>query len=346
MQEGFDSVESYQGYSSFYNDSVNDFSVLIYSTTYRENLYILVVALVCLVSFVAVAFPVFISLKYKMIHQYALDSTLNFSDLLWACVIVSFVAVCLILIVDVYYILITQLTNDPPEKWAYYLGIILLLIFLFVNLTIAISIGYKFKSDFPIPYVLKILCCCTCNSKKGSVVAQILAVWIFLDASQLLAFHATFIFFGFVASPIQAASNILLYLTTLFFTATVIALFFSTIKDTRNKVSGRFFVQKAGLMLVFILLFTFSVLLAFCFLRLTIYVGDAESGGIPGLFSSLAPSLLLAGLGFVAKRMLEKHSLMKHFSEDEENNDIVFPKADEVVPVELTDLAASEQEEK
>ena len=317
LQEGFDTAQSFQGYSSFYNSSIRDFNVLVYATTYQENLYILILALVFLILFIAIAFPAFIILKYKPIRQYAMDSQSSFNDLLWACVIVSFVAVCLILTVDVYYVLITRLSNDPPEIWAYYLGMISLLTILFGNFTIAISTGCRFfKSSFPLPYILKVF---FHRYKYGGILAQILALWNFTNVLQLLAFHATFIFFGFVAIPIQAASNILLYSATIFFGISTLALFFSTFKETNEKIFFKFLLQRTVMIFVFVSFFTFSVLLAFCFLRLTIYVGDAESGGIPGLFSSLAPSLLLAGLGFVAKRMLERNSLMKSDVEVDSN---------------------------
>ena len=50
------------------------------------------------------------------------------------------------------------------------------------------------------------------------------------------------------------------------------------------------------------------VFFGFTFLRITVFVGDTESSRIPGLVGSLLPSVLIAILGFMAKKLLDNYS--------------------------------------
>ena len=92
----------------------------------------------------------------------------------------------------------------------------------FVTLSLR-QIVVKKQKDFPLPYMLQILFCQSCC--QGTVVVQTLASWFAIVFMQLIAFHLTFIFLAFVASPVQTISTLLLFVTGIFSGISITTLF-------------------------------------------------------------------------------------------------------------------------
>ena len=59
------------------------------------------------------------------------------------------------------------------------------------------------------------------------------------------------------------------------------------------------------------------VFFGFTFPRITVFAGDTESSRIPGLVRLLLPSVLIAILGFMAKKLLD----IKFYGENLEEDD-------------------------
>ena len=68
---------------------------------------------------------------------------------------------------------------------------------------------------------------------------------------------------------------------------------------------------------MFILLVFFIGFFAFTFLRIAIFVGDAESKQIPGIVGSLIPTAVIAVLRYLARRLLHTYNSEE---DDKQNN--------------------------
>ena len=252
--------------------------------------------------------PLLVRAHYKALYIHAKEKDSNYIFAVWAVAVVAAIVVIMIVTVDVTKLFIQRLSDGVPSVWQYYVGMTFLILFFIFDFILALSVTKK--SDFPLPDVLKVLCFQSHHCYKGrTVLPQTLAIWFTIMAAQILTFHAAFIFLALIASPVQTISTNLLYIAALFCSVSFITLFFASfrrkvIKD-HNKMY--FFFRHILYFVLFFCVLSFIILFATCFLRVTVYVGDVRSGGLPSLFASLAPSAFLGALGFLAKRVLEKY---------------------------------------
>lgn len=309
ISDGLDiDASGLQGYVSYFNDS--DFRVIESRTNYTVNLFLLIIGLVALATFITIATPLLINAQYQTLYNLANEKHTNAIFVIWATVIICFIATICILVIDVYYLFIEQLMMpDTPAPWIYYLAMALTAGFVLFDLLLVL--GIKKNKDFPLPYLLKILFCQNCY--ENTIVAQTLAIWSAIIFMQLTAFHMTFIFLAFVAAPVQTGSTLLLFITGLLSGISLTTLFLAAFQkrkpsaETQRKHVARSYLLKVLYLILFICILIFTIFFATCFIRITIYVGDVQSGGIPSLIASLAPSALLAGMGFLGKRVLESY---------------------------------------
>ena len=303
LDEGIE--ERSQGYSSYFNSSLSDFIVIGYNADYKGNALLLVFSLVALAIFVTLGIPLLISVNYEAMYTSAKERDSNNVFIVWATAVVGTIVVILVLTVDIYMLFIKKLSNGVPSVWQYYVGIAFIILFCIFDFILALSI--RKEGDFPLPDVLRPALLCCCDGK--TLVAQTLAIWFMIMAVQIITFHSAFVFLTLIISPVQTISTNLLYLATLFCGISLLTLFFASFrrKSLTHHNKYHFIFRHALYVVLFICVLAFMILFATCFLRVTIYVGDIESGGVPGLFASLAPSAFLGALGFLAKRVLEKY---------------------------------------
>ena len=227
-------------------------------------------------------------------------------------------------------------------RWAYYLTVVCGFIFLVVDLALAIrfNMTLKEKKEFPIPDIFRANFCYNCKKKTLKVI-QIIVTWLIFVSMQLIPHHLAFIFLAFVASPVQTGSTFLLYVTSAFSGVIIIALILTVFQQppdtqtpteeievvveeqqktpaeeikevvveeqqTSNEINQRYIFYACFNFIYFTCLLIFTIFFFVVFIRITIYVGDVQSGGIPDLFASLAPSVFLAGVGYVGKKMLDR----------------------------------------
>ena len=312
--------EESQGYSSYYNYSRHDFIVLEFDTDYQGNALLLVFALITLAIFVTVAGPLLLYAHYNTLHSLAKEEDSGYVYIIWGTAIVCFFTVIAVLTVDTLF-LVKELGDDPPSLWQYIVGLSCFVIL--VTLDLALAILLPKRKDFPLPTLLKMICCQEYGFCSGTtLVVQIGAILFTIMAVQLVTFHASFIFLAFIASPVEAASTTLLYVAAIFCAVSLASLFFSVFQKGRraNQNKRQFIFQRVIYLVLFFCVLAFVILYSACFLRVTIYAGDFESGGLPALFASLAPSILLGALGFIAKKVMEKYSLKKQSDELETHN--------------------------
>ena len=299
-----------QGYASYFNDT--DYGVIGYNTNYKENLSLLIAGLTALAAFITIASPLLINAHYHSLYMLAREQHTNAIFIIWGSIIMCFVSTISILFVDVYYLLVAQLIKpNIPSRWIYYLTIALATLFVLFDLLLAILV--KKKKDFPLPYIMTIFSCQTCC--YNTVIAQTLAIWTAIVFMQLASFHLTFIFLAFVASPVQTGSTFLLFLTGILSGISLTTLFLAAFQKrvspvmTTSQKKGilRSYALKFLHLVMFICILAFTIFFATCFIRITIHVGDVQSGGIPSLIATLAPSALLAGMGYLGKTVLERY---------------------------------------
>ena len=303
LERGLDTAAlSLQGYASFLNET--EYSVIGSNSNYKENLFLLIAGLIALATFITIASPLLINAHYTAIYAWASEMHTNAIFLIWGTVIMCSMATIGILAVDVYYLLIESLmTPNLSSKWICCLSIVLATVYFLLDLLLAILV--KKKNDFPLPYMLSFLFCC-----KNTIVAQTLAILSAITFMQLASFHLTFIFLAFVASPVQTGSTFLLYVTGLLSGISLTTLFLAAFQKRvmtnaqRRHILSSYCIKFLHL-IMFICILVFTIFFATCFIRITIYVGDIQSGGIPSLIATLTPSALLAGLGYLGKMVLE-----------------------------------------
>ena len=210
----------------------------------------------------------------------------------------------LVVIIDTKFVF-EEFVDGVPSAWPYYLTMAFVIVLALFDLGLAVAV--KKLKDFPVPVLMEIICFCTAST----IIAQTIAIWFAIMAAQLVTFHAAFIFLAFVASPVQTASTVLLYVASIFCGVSLATLFFATYQrrtQAQQKKTLYFIFLRALYLVLFLCILAFVILFATCFLRVTIYVGDVESGGIPAIFASLAPSVLVGALGFLAKRITDKYN--------------------------------------
>ena len=305
INEGIE--EQYQGYSSYFNPSVSDFIVIGYNADYNGNALLLIFSLVALAIFVTIGTPLLIRAHYKALYIHAKEKDSNYIFALWAVTVVAAIVVIVIVTIDIYVLFIQRLSDGVPSVWQYYVGMSFIVLFFILDLILAMSV--KKKSDFPLPYILKLMFCQNNGCCSGTNVPQTLAIWFTIMATQILTFHVAFIFLALIANPVQTISTNLLYIAALFCTVSLVTLFFVSFqtKSVEGQSKFQYIIQHVLYIILFLCVLAFLILFTTCFLRVTVYVGDTESGGLPGLFASLAPSIFLGALGFLIKKVLEKN---------------------------------------
>ena len=293
-----------QGYVSFFNNT--NYRVIGFNTNYKENLFLLIFGLIALAAFITIATPLLINAHYDSIYMLASNRDKNSIFVMWGTAIICFIATTSIFIIDVYLLFVERLMMPKtPTRWIYYLSMTLTALFILFDLILAIFV--KKKTDFPLPNLLQFIFCC-----ENTVVPQTLVIWSGIVFMQLASFHMTFIFLAFVASPVQTGSTFLLIVTGILSGISLTTLFLAAFQKgvstiAQKKRIFRSYFLKLLYFLLFIFILTFTLFFAICFIRITIYVGDVQSGGIPSLIATLAPSALLAGMGYLGKKVLENY---------------------------------------
>ena len=161
VEEGLDTdISDRQGYASFYNKT--DYFVIGYDTNYKENMFLLIIGLIALSTFITIATPLLLNAQYSTLHRLANEDHTNALFLIWATVIICSIATVAVITVDVYYLFIERLSGSEkvPAEWLYYLAIVLTFAFLVFDLILASFV--KKQKDFPLPYMLQILFCQSC----------------------------------------------------------------------------------------------------------------------------------------------------------------------------------------
>ena len=360
VEEGLDTdISDRQGYASFYNKT--DYFVIGYDTNYKENMFLLIIGLIALSTFITIATPLLLNAQYSTLHRLANEDHTNALFLIWATVIICSIATVAVITVDVYYLFIERLSGSEkvPAEWLYYLAIVLTFAFLVFDLILASFV--KKQKDFPLPYMLQILFCQSCC--QGTIMVQTLAVWFAIVFMQLIAFHLTFIFLAFVASPVRTVSTLLLFVTGILSGISITTLFLAAFQKRNIPIVtfkeksrlARTYLLKSLYLILFICILVFTIFFATCFIRVTIYVGDVQSGGIPALFASLAPSALLGGMGYLGKQVLEKYVPRGKVKTEEENDEDASPHTstgdiavanEDDYPVEITPPESKQEEER
>ncbi len=299
-------VDQSQGYASYFNYSRNDFFVLEFDDDYQGNMHLLVSSLIALAVFVTIAIPLLIYAHYQTMYDWARDEDSTYVFIIWGNATVCMMTVTLVLVVDIVFVT-GKLIDGPPSLWQYILCLALVTVLILFDLVLAVAVPKDTK--FSVPRLLNFLRC-----HGNTIYLQTVAIWSVVMAVQLISFHACFIFLAFIASPVQAASTALLYVAAIFCGISLVTLFFAVSQkepqESHQKTLCLSF-QRLIYVILFLCIIAFVILFSTCFLRITIYVGDFESGGLPALFASIAPSILLGALGVLAERVLKKSNLKK-----------------------------------
>ena len=315
-----------QGYATFCNAriSVADSIVVEHEKLYRENLIATGVSLAALAVFATLAAPFLTYQQYGKIYTYAKRNTGNFRYLLWSFISLCVVGDYLLSFLALFYHVEcwTKPHLDSTYKPLYTGALGTWVVVAAIDFVVALAVVFSAKKkDFPAPDLVRYLTChftfCPCVGKKvkNTYGIQILAVWHTLAALQIACFHAVFIFVAFIAQPLHTALTMIFYTAMVFCLTTTFMLLYASF-HAGHYVSlkrGKFrefctnFVFGIGQTFVFIFFLFMIVFFGFTFLRITVFVGDTESSRIPGLVGSLLPSVLIAVLGFMAKKLLDSY---------------------------------------
>ena len=315
-----------QGYATFCNagNVTADNIVVEQKELYRENLIATGVSLGALAVFATLAAPFLTYQQYRKIYTFAKRNTRNFRYLLWSfvslCVIGDYLLSFLALFYHVECWTKPHLDNTYKPLYTGALGAWVGVAAIDFVVALAVVLFTK-KKDFPIPDLVRYLTfhCTICpwvgKKVKNTYAIQVLAVWHTLAALQIACFHAIFIFISFIAQPLHTALTMIFYAAMVFCLTTTFMLLYASLH------AGHYVSLKRGKFrefcinviigifqtFVFIFFFFMIVFFGFTFLRITVFVGDTESSGIPALVGSLLPSVLIAMLGFVAKKVLDSY---------------------------------------
>ena len=140
-----------------------------------------------------------------------------------------------------------------------------------------------------------------------------------------------FIFIGFIAQPLHTALTMIFYTAMVFCLITTFMLLYASIhsgyyrerkkkKDYLKWICISIFFSSAKLSIFVFFLFTIAFF-GFTFLRITVVVGDTESSRIPGFIGSLMPSILIAILGIMAKKLLDGYGMGHSNTSSDEDGD-------------------------
>ena len=324
VENGLDiDISSLQGYSSFVTES--NYVTVGSNSVNEQNAILLSFALICLASFMVVILVLLLKDQYPTLYDIANDNQSNAKFVIWGVIILVSVTTPFIFCFDFVYIIVNRIFEPVPYAWGYYLTIVFGFIFLVVDLTLAIRFHIslqKEKRKFPIPDILNTIFFC---NKYVLRIIQIIATWLLFVSAQLLPHHMVYIFLAFVASPIRTLSTFLLYIACAFSGVMIVALMLAMFQPpppnpqeeeaaenikqpTWNEMrrDWRYIRYRSRHLILFSCLLVFTLFFLLVFVRVTIYVGDVNSGGLPDLFASIAPSIFLAGMGFAGKKMLDR----------------------------------------
>ncbi len=197
-------VDQSQGYASYYNHSRYDFVVLEFDNDYQGNKFLLVSSLIALAVFVTIAIPLLIYAHYKTMYNLAQDEDSAYVFIIWGNATICMITVTLVLVVDIIFVT-RELLDDPPSRWQYILCLAFVIFLPVFDLVFAMAVPKQ--RDFPVPRLLKILCCHGLVSCHGNTIfLQTVAIWFVVMAVQLITFHACFIFLACIASSFHCSA--------------------------------------------------------------------------------------------------------------------------------------------
>ena len=314
VTEGVD--EALSGYAIYFNTSAMDYTIVDRQDDYTATANILYASVVLLEVFSTIGTMVLLYLYldqlYALTHKTRWSQTMYF---VWACVIVAFVCSVAAIVITFMVTVLSRLTEAngaPARANLYYIGLFVVLLAIVFDVIAAIVLAkIKSKPDFPIPHAIRFICCINLQCCHGNTLfLQCLAILSSLIAAQVLAFHSVFLTLAFMASPVQAGASILFYGACIFCAISVLTLFLAVVHKRPNHlgVTLRLIFLRIIPVTLFLFLLAFVVLFSYYFLRVTIFSGDAQTGGLTSILASVVPSALLAGLGWFAKRMFEQYS--------------------------------------
>ena len=227
--------------------------------------------------------------------------------------------------------------NSAAVDKLYQLVISACVVLALLNIPITIAVVLKSKrKDFPVPDLIHYITRhCPCVGVNTSVI-QILAVWHVLLALQISCVHTVFVFLAFIAHPLPTAMTIIFYAATVFCLTTTIMLLYASCQfdryhcksDSSKKVRKKKLCKNicSGIVqTIVVICFLFTVIFfGFTFLRITVFVGDTESGRISSMVGSLLPTVLIAIFGIAAKKLVDDTT------EENDDDNTTEPKGDDV----------------
>lgn len=284
------------------------------STSYQTSLIFLVIGLVALSAFITITIPILLNEKYSTLYKLAQRDSTNHLFAIWAAVIVFFISSATMIGMDIIFFFARRISSAQGSIWPHYVAISVLIFLSLLDFVLVIFV--RKQRDFPLPYALKILFCCTRVRWNGNtVILQTISMWVVTTFVHLAGFHLTFIFLAFVASPVQTGSTFLILFAGVLSMISIVTLLLATIQNNfspeamelRKKRPFHVLIFKSLRLIPFFSVLIFTILFATCYVRVTIRVGDVQSGGIPTLLASIAPAVLLAIMGYIGRHVLVRY---------------------------------------
>ena len=279
--------------------------------------------------FGCVSAPLLLHFQYDYLYNH-MKKTLNSQFLVWAIVTVFAAVDHLLSWLPLFYHYLGWAQTDWNTRYVrvYWAVILFWSLVCGVDVPVAAFIVYVGKKkDFPVPHLIKVLvrfplCCLKCCTReRRNTFTQFVAVWHSIIAIQIFCFYSVVVFVAIFARPVHTAVLFIFYIAFGFFLVTSLMLLFATtqVRNDQLTITLRIVMPRVLLTLMFILLVFFIGFFAFTFLRITIFVGDAESKQIPGIVGSLIPTAVIAVLGYLARRLLRTYN-----SEDDDKQNNVY----------------------
>ena len=315
-----------QGYATFCNarENVADNIVVEHQNLYFHNFIATGVSLGALAIFATLAAPILVYQQYDRIYRNAVSNSKNFRYFLWSFVSLCVVGDYLLSFLDLVYHIECYVKPhlDSTYKHIYSGAITAWVIVAVIDFGLAsLVVMAARKRDFPAPDLIHCLTglftyCSCCGILETTYIIQIIAVWHVFAALQIVCFHAIFIFVGFIAQPLHTALTMIFYTAIAFCLTTTFTLLYASfhvghyhaLREMKLKLFCKNIITDTIKIFVLVFFLFTIVFFGFTFLRITVFVGDTESGRIPGFVGSLLPSILIATLGFMAKRQLDSYS--------------------------------------
>ena len=274
--------------------------------------------MVLLAIFGCVSAPLLLHFQYDYLYNH-MKQTLNAQFLVWAIVVVFAALDHLLSWLPLFYHYLGWARTDWNTRYLrlYWAVILFWSLVCAVDVPVAVLIVYVGKkTDFPVPHLIKMLvrcplCCLRCCTReRRNIFTQVVAIWHSLIAIQIVCFYLVVVFVAFFARPVHTAVLFIFYVAFGFFLITSLMLLFATTQVRKEQITITLGIvmPRVLLTLMFILLVFFIGFFAFTFLRITIFVGDAESKQIPGIVGSLIPTAVIAVLGYLARLLLRKYN--------------------------------------